>query len=79
MREDQKLSYSKINRNDAYYAFPMAESVTKRLKKLVQLISRVEGEFDFDGQIKSSEHSGFNLDEKNAIVEVVCDMGIPIL
>eukprot|EP00347_Sterkiella_histriomuscorum_P008410 403345198 len=78
MREDQKLSYCKNPKNDPYYQFPQAEQVTKRLKKLVQLISRVEGEFDFDGQIKLSEHSGFNLEEKNAIVEVVCDIGIPI-
>ena len=35
MREDSKLSYCKINRSDGTYIFPMAENITKRLKKLV--------------------------------------------
>ncbi len=35
MREDHKLSYCKIDKEDSYYMFPMAELITKRLKKLV--------------------------------------------
>ncbi|CDW85164.1 f y-rich n-terminus family protein [Stylonychia lemnae] len=78
MREDPKLSYCKINRNDTNYMFPMAENITKRLKKLVQLVSRIEGEFDFEGQTKPSEHSGFSFEEKNGIIEILGDYGIPI-
>lgn len=60
MRDDPKLCYSQLNKEDAYYMFPLAELVTKRLKKLIQLISRVEGDYDFESQTKPSEPTGFS-------------------
>ena len=35
MREDPKLAFFRLNKNDSYYTFPLAENVTRRLKKLI--------------------------------------------
>jgi hypothetical protein len=43
MKEDPKLCFSKLKSNDPNYAYPIAELMTRRLKKLAQLISRVDG------------------------------------
>ena len=32
--KDPKMSFSKLKTNDPYYAFPIAENMTRRLKKL---------------------------------------------
>lgn len=77
MREDPKLCFSRLKSNDNYYAFPVSEMITKRLKKLAQLISRMDENFDFESPLKFSEPSGFNLEEKQAIVNVIEDFGFP--
>jgi|LauGreDrversion4_2_1035121.scaffolds.fasta_scaffold1626743_2 hypothetical protein len=64
MKDDPKLSFSKLKSNNSYYTFPVAELITRRLKKMAQFISRIEGTFDFETPIKPSEPSGFSLEEK---------------
>ena len=59
--------------------FPLAENITRRLKKLVQLISRIEGQFDFESITKPSEPTGFSAEEKQAIVDTIGDFGVPVL
>ena len=34
IKEDPKLSFSKLKSGDSYYAYPLAENLTRRLKKL---------------------------------------------
>jgi hypothetical protein len=34
MKDDPKMSFSKLKTNDPYYAYPIAENMTRRLKKL---------------------------------------------
>lgn len=77
MKDDPKMSFSKLKVNDPYYAYPIAENMTRRLKKMAQLISRVDGTYDFECTIKTGEPSGFATDEKRAIIEVLGDFGIP--
>jgi len=64
MKDDSKLSFSRLKSNDSYYSFPIAELLTRRLKKMAQFISRIEGQFDFETPIKPSEPSSFSLEEK---------------
>ncbi len=77
MKDDPKMSFSKLKTNDPYYNYPLAENMTRRLKKMAQLICRVDGSYDFECQIKTGESSGFSTDEKKAIIEVLGDYGIP--
>ena len=77
IKEDPKLSFCKLKSNDSYYAYPLAENLTRRLKKLAQLISRVDGQYDFEGVLRASENSGFSFDEKAAIIQVLGDYGVP--
>lgn len=39
----------------------------------------MDGDYDFESQTKPSEPTGFNLEEKNSIIETLCDFGIPIV
>lgn len=77
LKDDPKLSFSKLKPNDSYYAFPQAENLTRRLKKLAQLVSRIDGNYDFESGIKASEPSGFTADEKDAIIQIIGDLGVP--
>jgi hypothetical protein len=77
MKEDPKLSFCKLKANDQYYTFPVAELLTRRLKKMAQLISRVDGQYDFETPARTGEHSGFTAEEKSAIISILGDYGIP--
>jgi hypothetical protein len=39
----------------------------------------VDGNYDFEGVLRASEHSGFNFEEKAAIISVIGDFGVPYM
>jgi hypothetical protein len=47
MRNDPSLSFSAIDTDSSFKEFPTADTITRRLKKLMISIDRIE-EFEFD-------------------------------
>lgn len=81
MREDPNISFANCNKTDQHQIFPLAELVTRRLKKLTYLISRYEaneGKYDFELLDKNKEPTGLTLNHKNAIVKVLIDYGVAV-
>lgn len=71
MRQDQSLSFFKTEQVESVYQeFPNADNITRRLKKLVQIISRSEFQvgqgiqFDCDPGAGEKETTGLDLLEK---------------
>lgn len=62
--------------------FPNADTITRRLKKLILLIVRHEkeaGSFDFESKESiDNELDEFKTDEKKDLFDFLCDYGIPI-
>lgn len=82
MRQDKSLSFYKTEQVESVYQeFPNADNITRRLKKLVQIISRSEFQepnvihFDAEEAPADKETTGLDLIEKQAICEVMCDIG----
>ncbi len=82
MRQDPKLSFSKLDKESNYQDFPSADNLTRRLKKLIQIIVKYEqsnnGVISFVEKKITKDPTGFSLEEKNDILKYLIDKGIPI-
>lgn len=81
MRRDSKLSFCKLDKNDSFQEFPNADTITRRLKKLIQIIIKCEnneGAISFEDNQNTKEPTGFSLEEKNKIIEYLINCGIPL-
>ena len=81
MRADTKLSFSKLEKDSSFQEFPNADTITRRLKKLIQIIIKSEssnGIISFEDRKNIKEPTGFTLEEKNKIIEFLIDFGVPL-
>ena len=82
MRDNQKFSFHRLEKVEgSFQEFPNADTITRRLKKLVQFLGKYETHLDhlnFETNEAENEPSGFSLEEKNKIVELLIDFGIPM-
>lgn len=82
MRTDPKLSFSKLEKESNYQEFPNADTITRRLKKLIQIIIKYEmsnnGVISFSEKKITKDLTGFNLEEKNSILKHLIDKGVPV-
>lgn len=62
-----------------FQEFPNADNITRRLKKLVQIIGKPEYQsVSFDRVQSTQEPTGLNLEEKNLLCEILINMGLPL-
>ena len=75
MRSDPKLSFSKLEKDSSFQEFPNADTITRRLKKLIQIIIKNEsnGVISFEDRKNVKEPTGFTLEEKNKITSFLTD------
>ena len=81
MRNDPKFSFSKLDKESNFQEFPNADTITRRLKKLIQIIIKSEsnnGIISFEDKKNLKEPTGFSLEEKNKILELLIDYGVPL-
>ncbi len=81
MRSDPKLSFSKLEKDSNFQEFPNADTITRRIKKLIQIIIKSEcsnGMISFEDKKSLKEPTGFNLKEKNSIIGFLSDYGVPL-
>lgn len=81
MRSDQKLSFSKLEKDSSFQEFPNADTITRRLKKLIQIIIKSEnnnGIISFEDKKSFKEPTGFSYEEKNKILEFLINYGVPL-
>jgi hypothetical protein len=80
MRSDPKLSFSKLEKDSNFQEFPNADTITRRLKKLIQIIIKSEnnGVISFDDKKNVKEPTGFTLEDKNKILGFLIDYGVPL-
>ncbi len=81
MRNDPKLSFSKLEKDSNFQEFPEADTITRRLKKLIQIIIKSEnsnGLISFEDKKSLNEPTGFNLEEKINIMNFLMDFGVPL-
>jgi hypothetical protein len=80
MRSDPKLSFSKLEKDSNFQEFPNADTITRRLKKLIQIIVKSEnnGVISFEDNKNVKEPTSFSLDEKNRILAFLIDFGVPL-
>jgi len=81
MRMDSKLSFSKLEKDSNFQDFPNADTITRRLKKLIQIIIKSEnnnGLISFEDSKNTKEPTGFTLEEKKVILDVLIDFGVPL-
>ena len=78
MKKDNELSFGKLE-GSSLHDFPNPDTITRRLKRLIQIIIRKENENENESEEnKSKETSGFSLEEKNKIITYLINYGIPI-
>ncbi|CAI2387839.1 unnamed protein product [Moneuplotes crassus] len=80
MRNDTSLSFHLLEKvQGTFQEFPNADNITRRLKKLVQMIGK-QAEFGlkFDNLDGLKEPTGYTLSEKEVILKVLLDIGIPL-
>ena len=79
MKNDQHLSFHLLEKvHGTYQEFPNADNITRRLKKLVQLIAKqAETGLQFDNT-DLKEPTGYSLNEKTIIIKVLLDIGVPL-
>ena len=81
MRIDKALGFYKTeNVPHVYQEFPNADNITRRLKKLIQILGREEYLTikDFGTEENQKESTGLTKEEKERIIEIMLDRGIPI-
>lgn len=81
MRSDPKLSFSKLEKDSNFQEFPNADTITRRIKKLIQIIIKSEssnGIISFEDKKSLKEPTGFNLNEKNCVIGFLADWGVPL-
>jgi hypothetical protein len=77
MRNDKSLSFSQIENDSSFKDFPNADTITRRLKKLMQSVSKCK-EFDFDKEQQYFEVTGWGTEDKQALLDLVSDFGVPL-
>ena len=80
MRIDKSLSFHLLEKVEGtFQEFPNADNITRRLKKLVQMIAKqAETGFKFDNMDNLKEPTGYTLKEKDIIIDVLLDIGVPL-
>lgn len=84
MRSDQKYIFSKFEKESSnnLQEFPSADTITRRLKKLVQIIVKYEqsnnGVISFCEKVVNKDPTGFSLDYKYKILSYLIDKGVPL-
>lgn len=81
MRSDTNLSFYKTELvAGQYQEFPNADNITRRLKKLVQIIGKNEYQqnLNFEKNQSALEPTNLSLDEKNLIFSLLVDIGLPV-
>jgi hypothetical protein len=80
MRKDTKFSFYILDKN-SFQEFPNANSITRRLKIITQIIMKndnIKNGSDNDKDNFIKESTIFSLDEKNNIINYLINFGIPI-
>jgi hypothetical protein len=71
-----------LERAQTYQDFPVADNLTRRLKKLINTIVKIQqnqGEIDFDDEAESEEDEKTWSDlEKKTLFNIVMEYGVPI-
>ena len=81
MRNDPDLSFIQMEKDCNFQDFPNADTITRRLKKLMQIVSKSEtenGDINFEDTSGLKEPTGFTLSEKRDILKVMTVIGIPL-
>ena len=82
MRNDRKLSFYETELVECQFnEFPYADNITRRLKKLVQILGKSEFQVNlqFESPVDGIEPSMFTRQEKEVICDLLSDFGLPIL
>jgi F/Y-rich N-terminus/F/Y rich C-terminus len=77
MRNDPSLSFSAIDTDSTFKEFPSADTITRRLKKLMISIDRIE-EFEFDKEQQLFEPTDWTPNEKKTLLKLITDFGVPL-
>lgn len=82
MRNDPKFTLSKVENESNFQEFPNSDNITRRLKKLIQSIVKVEslnnGVISFEETKNVKDPTGFNLEEKQQILKYLINKGVPV-
>ena len=80
MRTDKSLSFHLLEKIEgSFQEFPNADNITRRLKNLMQMVAKhMESGLVFDNMDNLKERTGYTLKEKEAIIEVLLDIGVPL-
>jgi hypothetical protein len=78
----KKVSFFSYFKANSYQNFPSSDTLTRRLKKVIQTIIKNEedkGEIDFDESASSeNESKGWSSSEKQQLLKFITNYGIPI-
>ena len=77
MRNDTNLSFSAIDTDSTFKEFPSADTITRRLKKLMISIDRIE-DFEFDKEQQLFEPTDWSTAEKKSLLKLITDFGVPL-
>lgn len=63
-----------------YQEFPFPETLNKRVKKLVQIMVKIEDNYDFDNLAQSDDEEikCWSVADKQVLFNLLCDYGVPI-
>lgn len=82
MKNCEEFGFNELEKTCSYQEFPNADTITRRLKKLIQLIVRHEqstAKFDFDAlDNDDNELEEFSKEEKRDFFNCLFDYGVPI-
>lgn len=82
MRNEPKFSFTKLENETNFQDFPSADTITRRLKKLIQIIVKCEsnnnGIISFEGTKNNKDPTGFSLEEKKNILYFLINKGVPV-
>lgn len=82
MRADKSLSFHKVDAGEFQYNdFPNADNITRRLKKLFQILGKNEYQIGikFDVPLEMTEPTGLTLREKELICQILSTHGLPLV
>ena len=77
MRNDPTLSFGAIDTDSTFKEFPTADTITRRLKKLMISIDRIE-DFEFDKEQQLFEPTDWTSSEKRSLLKLITDFGVPL-
>lgn len=77
MKGDSALSFSLVDTDSTFKQFPSADTITRRLKKIMMFVEKTE-EFDFDQEQELFEATEWRDNEKSALVQILTDEGISL-